>query len=117
MTRCGTLDTLRENSTQYIDRALAPLIKARVPFSSTYGNHDNQANISHLAELERENKIAPLSYTRRAPKGVGGIGGEANYWVPVYADQKSAHLRHMTLSPFTHESMYSACAVFDPLVL
>jgi hypothetical protein len=84
-------DTLHENSTLYIDLLLAPLIDARIPFSCTYGNHDNQANISHLAEMEREVKVAPLSYSRRSPLGVGGVGGEANYWVPVYADKKGEH--------------------------
>ncbi|KAG6809314.1 hypothetical protein H0H92_000726 [Tricholoma furcatifolium] len=47
-------------------------------------NHDNQANISHYEEILREQKVAPLSYTRLAPPGVGGFGGPGNYWVPVY---------------------------------
>ena len=33
-------------------------------------NHDNQVNITHLAEIEREQSIAPLSYTRTAPLGL-----------------------------------------------
>ncbi len=28
-------------------------------------------------------KVSPLTYTRAAPDGVGGFGGEGNYWVPV----------------------------------
>ena len=27
--------------------------------------------------------MSPLSYTRAAPSGVGGVGGEGTYWVPV----------------------------------
>ena len=46
-------------------------------------NHDNQVNITHLEEIEREQMIAPLSYTRAAPAGVGGTEGPGNYWVPV----------------------------------
>ena len=51
--------------------------------SITLQNHDNQANITHLEEIERELRVAPNSYTRRAPAGVGGEEGPGNYWVPV----------------------------------
>ncbi|KAF8068003.1 Metallo-dependent phosphatase-like protein, partial [Lyophyllum atratum] len=76
-------NTFRENSTILIDEIVAPLNKAKVPFSSSHGNHDNQANITHAGEILREQKVAPLSYTRMAPSGVGGRGGPGNYWVPV----------------------------------
>jgi hypothetical protein len=46
-------------------------------------NHDNQANITHEEEILHEQKVAPFSYTRMAPKGVGGFEGPGNYWVPV----------------------------------
>lgn len=46
-------------------------------------NHDNQGNITHLQEILREQEVAPLSYTRLAPPGVGGEEGPGNYWVPV----------------------------------
>ncbi|KAJ7474120.1 Metallo-dependent phosphatase-like protein [Mycena latifolia] len=78
--------TFRENSTTIIDQIMAPLIEARVPFSCTHGNHDNHVNITHLEEILREQRIAPLSYTRPAPCGVGGAGGPGNYWVPIYAN-------------------------------
>ncbi|KAF4607507.1 hypothetical protein EYR38_001579 [Pleurotus pulmonarius] len=74
----------KENSTSLIDEIMGPINEAKVPFSSTQGNHDNQANITHLEEIQRELRVAPMSYTRTAPKGVGGAGGEGNYWVPVY---------------------------------
>ncbi|KAJ7245920.1 Metallo-dependent phosphatase-like protein [Mycena haematopus] len=77
--------TFRENSTLLIDQIVTPLIEAQVPFSSTHGNHDNQVNITHLQEIQREQEIAPsLCYTRAAPLGVGGVGGPGNYWVPIY---------------------------------
>jgi len=46
-------------------------------------NHDNQKNITHLEEIIREQQVSPWSYTRTAPPGVGGEGGQGNYWVPV----------------------------------
>ncbi|KAG8970588.1 hypothetical protein FRC05_000524 [Tulasnella sp. 425] len=78
-------NTFKENSTLLIDQLTSPLTQKNVPFASTHGNHDNHPNITHLQEIEREQLVAPTSYTRRAPKGVGGPGGEGNYWVPVYA--------------------------------
>ncbi|KDQ60405.1 hypothetical protein JAAARDRAFT_605439 [Jaapia argillacea MUCL 33604] len=77
-------NTFRENSTRLIDEIMAPLNEAKVPFSTTQGNHDNQANISHFEEIQREQSVAPLSYTRFAPPGIGGEGGPGNYWVPIY---------------------------------
>ncbi|KAF8962278.1 Metallo-dependent phosphatase [Flammula alnicola] len=77
-------NTFRENSTSLVDEIVAPLNKAKIPFSSTHGNHDNQANITHEEEILREQKVAPLSYTRMASKGVGGVEGPGNYWVPIY---------------------------------
>lgn len=46
-------------------------------------NHDNEPNITHLEEIRREQLIAPLSYTRTAPPGIGGEQGPGTYWVPV----------------------------------
>lgn len=68
--------------TDVLDQIYAPLNAARVPFSSTHGNHDNHRNISHAKEIAHERAVAPLSYTRTTD-GVGGAGGEGCYWVPV----------------------------------
>ncbi|KAJ3552484.1 hypothetical protein NM688_g4128 [Phlebia brevispora] len=80
-------NTFLANSTVYIDEIIAPLVQKEIPFCSIQGNHDNDANITHLAEILREQEHAPLSYTRLAPPGVGGssIYGPGTYWVPVYA--------------------------------
>lgn len=80
-------NTFRENSTTLIDTIVQSLDDAKVPFSSTYGNHDNQVNITHIEEIARETSITPFSFTRRSPPGVGGVGGPGNYWVPVYEKQ------------------------------
>jgi len=77
-------DTFKQNSTKLIDQIVGPLNEAGMPFSSTHGNHDNQPNITHLEEIKREQAVALNSYTRAAPLGVGGEGGEGNYWVPIY---------------------------------
>ncbi|KAF9446424.1 Metallo-dependent phosphatase [Macrolepiota fuliginosa MF-IS2] len=76
-------NTFKENSTTLIDEIVAPLNAVKVPFSSTHGNHDNQVNITHAEEITRERQVAPLSYTRFSPPGIGGPGGAGNYWVPV----------------------------------
>lgn len=48
-------------------------------------NHDNNPNITHMAEFLREKQVSPrLSYTRILPSG--GIYGPGNYWVPVRTD-------------------------------
>lgn len=95
----SSADTFAENSTKYIDEIVAPLNDAGVKFSSTHGyatslllkprsdlelrNHDNQINITHAQEIAHEQRVAPRSYTRSAPPGVGGDQGPGNYWVPV----------------------------------
>ncbi|KIM42428.1 hypothetical protein M413DRAFT_18672 [Hebeloma cylindrosporum] len=75
-------NTFKENSTSLIDEIVGPLNKAKIPFSSTHGNHDNQVNITHAEEIQREQEVSPFSYTRAAPQGVGGDLGPGNYWVP-----------------------------------
>ncbi|OSX63405.1 hypothetical protein POSPLADRAFT_1069817 [Postia placenta MAD-698-R-SB12] len=77
-------NTFKQNSTRLIDEIVAPLNEVRIPFSSTHGNHDNEPNITHLEEIRREQLVAPLSYTRTAPPGIGGEEGPGTYWVPVY---------------------------------
>ncbi|CCL99776.1 uncharacterized protein FIBRA_01798 [Fibroporia radiculosa] len=77
-------NTFRQNSTHLIDEIVKPLNEARIPFSSTHGNHDNEPNITHMEEIQREQLVASLSYTRTAPPGVGGESGPGTYWVPVY---------------------------------
>ncbi|KAF8648134.1 hypothetical protein AX16_006384 [Volvariella volvacea WC 439] len=77
-------NTFKFNVTKLIDQIVEPLNEVKVPFSCTHGNHDNQVNITHREEILYEQRIAPLSYTRAAPIGVGGESGPGNYWVPVY---------------------------------
>ena len=62
-------------------------------------------NITHLEEIEREQLVAPTSYTRRSPPGVGGQGGECNYWVPIYANAQGASVLSKS-SPETDTSLF-----------
>jgi hypothetical protein len=107
-------DTFLENSTSLIDEIMAPLNEARVPFSSTHGNHDNQKNITHLKEIRREQEVSPLSYTRAAPPGVGGEGGEGNYWVPIY-ERESDQAPALILWFFDSRGGWSPGATSAPL--
>ncbi|KAF9475416.1 Metallo-dependent phosphatase [Pholiota conissans] len=107
-------NTFRQNSTSLVDEIVAPLNKARIPFSSTHGNHDNQANITHEDEILREQKVAPLSYTRMAPKGVGGVQGPGNYWVPIYRN-KNDHAPVLVLWFFDSRGGFSPNPNSEPL--
>ncbi|KAG6864073.1 hypothetical protein C0991_000367 [Blastosporella zonata] len=80
----GDLITGKNTFRALIDEIVAPLNAAKIPFSSSHGNHYNQVNITHAEQIIREQKVASLSYTRMAPWGVGGVGGPGNYWVPIY---------------------------------
>ncbi|KAH6686639.1 calcineurin-like phosphoesterase [Plectosphaerella plurivora] len=70
-----------ENSTNYIDMMVAPMVDRGLPWASTYGNHDYQVNISGHAILEREQQ-----YTNaRTRQMVSGDDiGVSNYYLPVY---------------------------------
>ena len=50
------------------------LLKRGRFLSLTHGfqKYDNQAHITHLEELKRELQVAPNTYTRSAPLGIGG---------------------------------------------
>ncbi|KAF9525412.1 Metallo-dependent phosphatase-like protein [Crepidotus variabilis] len=75
------------------NQIFGPFKARNIPFATTHGNHDNSATITHLAEIQQIQQKFPFSYTRTGPSGVGGFGGEGNYWVPIYAkadDQKPA---------------------------
>ncbi|KAF9525411.1 Metallo-dependent phosphatase [Crepidotus variabilis] len=77
-------NTFRANVTQLLDQIVGPFNLARVPFTATYGNHDNQGNITHFEEILHLQKASRYAYVRSSPAGVGGEGGQGNYWVPIY---------------------------------
>ena len=75
-------NTYVHNSTKYVDQLLAPLVARRVPWASTYGNHDQQFNLSTARMLAVERGYGALSHTR----DMVGVprAGTSNYYVPVY---------------------------------
>ncbi|KAF2397111.1 Metallo-dependent phosphatase [Trichodelitschia bisporula] len=83
-------NTHAHNSTRYLDQIVAPLVAARVPWASTYGNHDRQQNLSPRSLLARERRLYPhLSLTRCmtcAPgdRDANPDAGITNYFLPVY---------------------------------
>lgn len=104
-----------------IDEIVKPLNEAEIPFSSTHGvslvydvrshsqmcrkNHDNEPNITHVEEILREQNVAPLSYTRMSPDGVGGEGGPGNYWVPVRVCRVLSDIASYLAHRFTKNKM------------
>lgn len=80
-----------KNVSNAVAQILQPIIQARIPLSSTKGNHDNDKYSTHSLVTDYEKAAAgKLSYTRKAPKGIGGgeVGAD-NYWVPIYANASS----------------------------
>lgn len=72
-----------------VRQILAPIVRAGIPFATAKGNHDNDVYSTHAAITDMEHELAPhLSYTRKAPRGVGGgATGSDNYWLPVYGPE------------------------------
>ncbi|OAQ99464.1 hypothetical protein LLEC1_03673 [Akanthomyces lecanii] len=66
----------------HIDRIVKPIVARRLPWASTYGNHDSNYNLSRDQMLQRE-KTYNGSYTERMVEGKNA--GVTNYYLPVYA--------------------------------
>ncbi|KAK7708078.1 hypothetical protein SLS64_006900 [Diaporthe eres] len=81
-------NTFKENSTTYVDQIVGPLVKRNLTWASTYGNHDNDYNITGQAILERE-KLWPNSRTRSMVPGPDA--GVTNYYLPVYPANCTPH--------------------------
>lgn len=80
------------NSTQDVRKAvhqlLGPLIKARVPFASTKGNHDNDKYSTHASLTDLEWEFGQnLAYSQKTGTSVkdGDSIGSDNYWIPIYS--------------------------------
>ncbi|SPO04550.1 related to DNA repair exonuclease SIA1 [Cephalotrichum gorgonifer] len=73
-------DTFRENSTSYVDLLVQPMVEARVPWASAYGNHDSRLNLSREAIFETETKYH-LSLTSRPDDP--SLPGLTNYFLPI----------------------------------
>lgn len=68
------------NGTAVVDQMMGPMFARKLPWASTYGNHDHQYNVSGETILEHENRW-PNSLTRNMVPGHDA--GVSNYYVPV----------------------------------
>ena len=74
-------NTYLENSTDYVDMLVGPMVERGLTWASTYGNHDYQPNITGSTILKRE-RTYPNARTRRMV--CGRDAGVSNYYLPVY---------------------------------
>ncbi|KAF2098994.1 Metallo-dependent phosphatase [Rhizodiscina lignyota] len=74
------------NSTDYLDIIVKPLVDRSIPWSSTYGNHDINYNLSTEALLHKEQtRYGKLSLTRSMVSAANA--GVSNYYLPVYSSK------------------------------
>ncbi|KAK1984802.1 calcineurin-like phosphoesterase [Colletotrichum cereale] len=73
-------DTHKENSTNYIDQIVQPLVQGSQRWASVYGNHDSKNNLDR-EQLFRAEKGYDLCYTTSMGDNLPGI---TNYYVPVF---------------------------------
>jgi hypothetical protein len=106
-------NTYLHNATHYLDQIVAPLVAKGSPWASTYGNHDQQFNLSSERLLERERTRYPdLSYTRsmvRSPKA-----GVSNFFVPIYSAKAISSSPPVVLLWFFDSKGGSRFQVKDP---
>ncbi|KAI1856574.1 hypothetical protein JX265_011533 [Neoarthrinium moseri] len=74
-------NTYFENSTEYVDQIVAPLVARNLSWASTYGNHDYDFNVTGSTILARERQW-PNSRTQQMV--FGPQSGVSNYYLPVY---------------------------------
>lgn len=79
-------NTFLSNSTHYIDAIVQPLVQRKLPWASTYGNHDSDTNISRQGIFEREKRF-PGSLTQNMVND--SSAGVSNYYIPVYSESTS----------------------------
>lgn len=78
-------NTFKENASDYVHQIVAPMLEHKIPWASTYGNHDSAFNLSRGALLGQEQKY-DLCLTRSdGPK----LPGTTNYWIIVEDDHGS----------------------------
>lgn len=75
--------TRPDNSTDYLDHVVAPIVEANLPWASTYGNHDNQPNLLTDNIFNRE-KTYKNSLTQRMIQSDSVETGVTNYYLPVF---------------------------------
>lgn len=72
-------NTFKENSSYYVHQIVSPMVDRKVPWASTYGNHDSKYNLSREDIFAAEKKY-PLSYTQHMDTKLPGI---TNYYLLI----------------------------------
>ncbi|KAF7715896.1 Uncharacterized protein PECH_005767 [Penicillium ucsense] len=75
--------TRSSNADQFIDQVLKPFKKADIPWASTYGNHDSDANLDPVHNIYSHEKTYKKSLTKSMI--TSPTAGVTNYFLPVYA--------------------------------
>lgn len=81
-------NTLKANSSSYVDEIVRPLVQRGLRWASTYGNHDSDFNLSRQAMLEREQKYSK-SLTQSMVNAPSA--GVSNYYLTVYSPSGNQH--------------------------
>ena len=79
-------NTYLENSTEYVDQIVAPMIERKLPWASTYGNHDSAFNLSRNDILARERRHRNA---RTMQMVFGQNAGVTNYYLQIYPSDGS----------------------------
>ncbi|KAH7159522.1 Metallo-dependent phosphatase-like protein [Dactylonectria estremocensis] len=74
-------NTYVENSTDYVDIIVKPLLDRGLRWASTYGNHDYQVNITGKNILQRERKWSNALTRQMVFDRDAGV---SNYYLPVF---------------------------------
>ncbi|KAH8423407.1 metallophosphoesterase family protein [Aspergillus melleus] len=94
-----------ENSTNYLDHVVAPIVDANIPWASTYGNHDNQPSLLTDNMFDRE-KTYPNSLTKKMVQGNSFETGVTNYFLPVHPSDESRDVPELILWFFDSRGGY-----------
>ncbi|KAK6849316.1 hypothetical protein PG995_013149 [Apiospora arundinis] len=74
-------NTFLENSTEYVDQIVGPIVARGLSWASTYGNHDHSFNVTGATILARERRWPNARTTQMV---FGEDAGISNYYLPVY---------------------------------
>jgi hypothetical protein len=85
---------MRDLALKDIDRIVKPLVSRKIPWASTYGNHDRDKNTlaSEILKTEHQyNSVGTrLAWTQSNVPGEDSKVGTTNYFVPVYSSSGGA---------------------------
>ena len=78
-------NTYLHNSTGYVDEIVKPLLERNLPWASSYGNHDNEFNLSSSKILAREHTWPNALTKQMVDTPTSGV---SNYFLPVYSNDR-----------------------------